>query len=170
MTLKDLADKKLLQMKDDILKTLKSVRKEVNAAVQSLVTQLSSLAEASRDQKILCILNSLDFETRQSRQSDISGTEQRTFEWIFHDHHGPTNQHVGFRNWLQVGNDIYWISGKAGSGKSVLMKYIADDSFTQDLLQSWAGTARLIIAKHFFLERWSVNAKISTGSTAITPT
>ena len=79
-TLKDLAVEKLLQMKDDILKTMKSVRKEINAAVQSLVTQLSSLAEASRDQKIYRILDSLDFETRQSRQSDISDSEQGTFE------------------------------------------------------------------------------------------
>ena len=163
MTLKDLADEKLLQMKDDILKTMKNVKKEVNAAVQSLITQLSSLAEASRDQKILCILNSLDFETRQSRQSEISGTEQRTFEWIFHDHHGPNNQLVGFRKWLQLGNDIYWISGKAGSGKSVLMNYIAHEPSTKTMLQSWAGTTRLIIAKHFFWNAGSPMQKSQQG-------
>ncbi|KAL9129624.1 MAG: hypothetical protein Q9175_007252 [Cornicularia normoerica] len=129
-TLKDLADKKLLQAKDDILKAVENVGKEVNGAVQSLITQLLSLAEASRDQKILCILNSLDFETRQTRQLDISSTEQRTFEWIFHDHYGPNNQLVGFREWLQFRNNIYWILGKAGSGKSVLMNYIAHDPFT----------------------------------------
>ena len=155
MTLKDLADEKLLQTKDDILKAIKDTKKEDNKAFERLSTQLSSLAEASRDQKILRILDSLDFETRQSRQSDISSTEQRTFEWIFHDHHGPTLQHVGFRKWLQFGNDVYWISGKAGSGKSVLMKYIAHDPVTQNMLQSWAGTTRLIIAKHFF---WNAGA------------
>lgn len=107
MTLKDLADEKLLQTKDDILKAIKDTKKEDNKAFERLSTQLSSLAEASRDQKILRILDSLDFETRQSRQSDISSTEQRTFEWIFHDHHGPTDQHVRFRKWLQFGNDVY---------------------------------------------------------------
>ena len=154
-TLKDLADEKLLKTKDEILKSVEGVKKEGNIALESLITQLSCLAEASRDQKILCILNSLDFETRQSRQSDISGTEQRTFEWIFQDYHGPTNQRVGFREWLRSGNDIYWISGKAGSGKSVLMNYIAHEQFTQDMLQSWAGTTRLVVAKHFF---WNAGA------------
>ena len=142
-------------MKDDILKAVDNVGKRVNGAVQRLITQLSSLAEASRAQKVLCILNSLDFETRQSRQSEISGTEQQTFKWIFDDHHVPNNQLVGFREWLQLGNDIYWISGKAGSGKSVLMNYIAHEPLTQNLLQSWAGTTRLIIAKHFF---WNAGA------------
>ena len=149
MTLKDLADKKLLQLKDDIVK---ETNKGPNAAIADL---LSSLAEASREQKTLCIINSLDFETRQSRQSDISDAEDRTFEWIFHDHHGPFNQHVGFRKWLQFGNDIYWISGKAGSGKSVLMNYVANEPRTQEMLQLWAGDKKLIVAKYFF---WNAGA------------
>ncbi len=154
-TLKDLADEKLLQMKNEIMKTVEKARKEDSASLANLSVQLSSLAEASRDQKILCILNSLDFETRQSRQSDISETEHRTFEWIFDNNHGSSNQRVGFREWLQYGNDIYWISGKAGSGKSVLMNYIANEPRTQELLQSWAGETRLIIAKYFF---WNAGA------------
>ena len=155
-TLKDLADEKLLQMKDEILNTLK---KRANAAVGQLSAQLSAqlslLVEDSRAQKIRCILDSLDFETRQSRQSDISDVEDRTFEWIFHNHHGPSNQRIGFGKWLQVGNDIYWISGIAGSGKSVLMNYIANEPRTQRLLRSWAGDAKVIIAKYFF---WNAGA------------
>ena len=142
-------------MKDKILHTMDRVRKEGYAAVADLSTQLSLLAEASRDQKILCIINSLDFETRQSRQSDIADAEDQTFDWIFHNHHGPFNQCVGFRNWLQFGNEIYWISGKAGSGKSVLMNYVANEPRTQEMLQSWAGDTRLIIAKYFF---WNAGA------------
>ena len=167
MTLKDLADEKLLETKNDILKSVEDVKREGSVALKSLWNQLSSLAEALRDRKILCILNSLDFETRHSRQSDISGSEQGTFEWIFHDHHGPTNQRVGFREWLQFGNDIYWISGKAGSGKSVLMNYIAHDSFTQNMLQSWVGTARLIIAKHFF---WNAGAPMQKSQQGLLQT
>ena len=142
-------------MKTGILKTVQKVREEGNTALADLSAQLSSLAQASRDQKILCIINSLDFETRQSRQSDIADTEEQTFEWIFFDHHGPLNRHVGFRKWLQSGNDIYWVSGKPGSGKSVLMNYIANEPCTQKWLQSWAGDSRLIVAKYFF---WNAGA------------
>lgn len=131
------------------------VRKEGYAAVADLSNQLSLLADASRDQKILCILNSLDFETRQSRQSDIADAEDQTFDWIFHNNHGPSNQRMGFRNWLEFENRIYWISGKAGSGKSVLMNYIANVPRTQEMLQSWAGDTRLMIAKYIF---WNAGA------------
>ena len=163
-TLKDLADEKLLQMKDDILNTLK---KRANAAVAQLSAQLSLLVEDSRAQKNRCILNSLDFETRQSRQSDISDVENRTFEWIFHNHHGPSNQRIGFGKWLQVGNDIYWISGIAGSGKSVLMNYVANEPRTQKLLRCWAGDARLIIAKYFF---WNAGAPMQKSQQGLLQT
>lgn len=142
-------------MKNEILETMQKVKKEGNEAVADLSVRLSSLAVASRNQKTLYILNSLHFETRQSRQSDISDTENRTFEWIFHDYHGPLNQRVGFRKWLQFGDEIYWISGKAESGKSVLMNYIANEKCTREMLQSWAGDTRLIIAPYFF---WNAGA------------
>ena len=142
-------------MKNEILETMQKMRKEGNEAASDLSVRLSSLAEASRNQKTLCILNSLDFETRQSRQSDITDTENRTFESIFYDHHGPLNRHIGFRKWLQFGNEIYWISGKAGSGKSVLMNYVANEKCTQEMLQSWAGDTKMIIAKYFF---WNAGA------------
>ena len=139
-------------MKDEILKTLKE---RGDAAAGQLAAQLSLLVEDSRAQKNRRIVNSLDFETRHSRQSEISDAESRTFEWIFHNHHGPSNQRIGFGKWLQHGNDIYWISGIAGSGKSVLMNYVANEPRTQRLLRCWSGDARLIIAKYFF---WNAGA------------
>lgn len=45
-------------MKTEILETMKKVRNEGDA-VADLTVRLSSLAEASRNQKTLCILNSL---------------------------------------------------------------------------------------------------------------
>jgi len=74
LTLKDLADDQLLEMKTRILETLNKVRNEGDAAVADLSDQLSVLAEASREQKTLCTLNSRDFETRQGRQIDIPDT------------------------------------------------------------------------------------------------
>ena len=163
MTLKDLGDDKLLQTKDKILEAIKRFRRDSHLTLTDISLQLSSLAEASRHQKIACILNSLDFETRRSRESDIAEAEHRTFEWIFQDNYGPTDQHVGFRQWLLTGNDNFWISGKAGSGKSVLMNYIARAQDTQDLLQYWAGTARLIVAKYFFWNAGSPMQKSQLG-------
>lgn len=45
---------------------------------------------------------------------------------------------TGFSTWLQSGSGIYWICGKAGSGKSTLMKYLTKNDRTRHLLSTWA--------------------------------
>jgi hypothetical protein len=46
---------------------------------------------------------------------------------------------VALRTWLAEGNGIFHISGKLGSGKSTLMKYLCDSDRTVNLLKQWAG-------------------------------
>ncbi|KAI0113832.1 hypothetical protein F4776DRAFT_332710 [Hypoxylon sp. NC0597] len=57
-----------------------------------------------------------------------------------------------FLKWLSRGNCIFHISGKAGSGKSTLMKLLAFHPRAQEELKRWSGNKRLIFA-HFFA--WS---------------
>jgi hypothetical protein len=52
--------------------------------------------------------------------------------------------------WLEAETKLFWISGKPGSGKSTLMKYIVEQPRTRTALQQWAGTRRLVIASYFF--------------------
>lgn len=163
MTLRDLADEKLLQLKSEILDTMRKVRNEEAQAIETLSEKLLALAETSYTKKTRCILGSLDFETRQSRLSDISDTERGTFQWIFDDNNGRSNQSVGFREWLLLGDNIYWISGKAGSGKSVLMNHIANDARTTKWFQRWAGQAELITARFFFWNAGSPMQKSQQG-------
>jgi hypothetical protein len=44
-----------------------------------------------------------------------------------------------FLHWLSAGNGIFHISGKLGSGKSTLMKFLCDHGRTTAELQKWAG-------------------------------
>lgn len=44
-----------------------------------------------------------------------------------------------FLRWLSSGNGIFHISGKLGSGKSTLMKFLCDHERTTVELQKWAG-------------------------------
>lgn len=59
-----------------------------------------------------------------------------------------------FLNWLRNGDGIFYCSGKAGSGKSTLMKFLAHDKRTCHELSNWskAQGKTLIIASFFF---WS---------------
>lgn len=55
-----------------------------------------------------------------------------------------------FIGWLQTENQLFHISGKAGSGKSTLMKHFTESSQLKARLESWAGDKRLVFASAFF--------------------
>ncbi|RFU29568.1 hypothetical protein B7463_g6785, partial [Scytalidium lignicola] len=68
-----------------------------------------------------------------------------------------------FLHWLSSGNGIFHISGKLGSGKSTLMKFLCDHPHTQVELQKWAGNRKLIFAKFFFWKPGSPLQKSLNG-------
>ncbi|CCT75911.1 uncharacterized protein FFUJ_11959 [Fusarium fujikuroi IMI 58289] len=55
-----------------------------------------------------------------------------------------------FVNWLKSDLPVYWITGKPGSGKSTLMKFLISDSRTPTALKEWKKNT--IIIAHFFWE------------------
>ncbi len=65
---------------------------------------------------------------------------------------GQLNAETGarFLNWLESGSGIFYISGKAGSGKSTAMKFLTRDQRTLRALRSWAGRKQLAFASFFF--------------------
>jgi len=60
----------------------------------------------------------------------------------------PRPNNIG--DWLRSGAGTYWLSGKPGSGKSALMKYIIEDERTAIYLRTWAGDHRLVLPIFFF--------------------
>lgn len=98
------------------------------------------------------ILQSLWYSSMTSRYEDVIEAYPKTFEWAFT---GSGEEECSWSNlsrWLQHDDGIYWVSGKAGSGKTTLMKHIVDDIRTTDFLKVWAGSSPLIIVNFLFLE------------------
>jgi hypothetical protein len=95
------------------------------------------------------LLASLRFPTMENRFDEIEPAHRETFEWIFRP---PTQQSKwsNFPQWLSEGGGIYWINGKAASGKSTLMRFICEDPRTDNLLNEWSSSGLLIRATHFF--------------------
>ncbi|EXJ81430.1 hypothetical protein A1O3_07722 [Capronia epimyces CBS 606.96] len=62
-----------------------------------------------------------------------------------------------FADWLQFGRGVFYISGKAGSGKSTLMKFLSRQDRVKENLQRWAGGKKLVFAQFFF---WSSGNKL----------
>lgn len=91
------------------------------------------------------VLNCLKFSLMDSRLESIREEHSKTFSWIF----DPTSS-VKFVQWLKGKDGVYWVSGKPGSGKSTLMKFVAAHDETKRYLAQWAGDKQLIIANYFF--------------------
>ena len=66
-----------------------------------------------------------------------------------------------FMRWLESGHGTYWISGKAGSGKSTLMNLICQDPRTDAALRVWSGTSEVLLLKFFF---WNAGTELQKSS------
>ena len=91
------------------------------------------------------VLESLYFPEMDARMEEISEAQAKTFQWIFVDR--VNQRHEAWDNfaaWLEEGNDLYWIAGLPGAGKSTLMRFIHENYSTKNLLHKWAGDKPLI--------------------------
>ena len=96
------------------------------------------------------ILDALPFRSIDERRATISKAYRRTFQWMYQDRISQKRFWDDLPNWLATGRGYYWISGKAGSGKSTLMKYILGNTKTADALQKWSGSSEFLVASFFF--------------------
>jgi hypothetical protein len=95
------------------------------------------------------ILASLDFQSRHVRCESIQEACASTFEWTFNN--------SDFARWAKSECGVFWIAGKAGSGKSTLMKHITNHDSTRDMLGSWACPKMAVITTHYF---WAAGTSI----------
>ena len=87
--------------------------------------------------------------------NEVSDPQPETFGWIFYD--TIKRSWDRFRAWLTGCGYLYWINGKAGSGKSTLIKFIASDPRTRDLLQHSSPENEIMIVS-FYL--WLSGSKL----------
>ncbi|RYO39085.1 hypothetical protein AA0113_g11227 [Alternaria arborescens] len=141
-----------------------ALRKEFDQALKSSqdntgeggsVDRMSKVASDglhySAEQKIL---SRLRFVRLEDRYRLISPAYRNTLAWLFGDT-GLQGQHQvnnssTFVQWLHSDNNLYWISGRPGSGKSTLMKFLCHHQKTKEHLTTWAGNEEVIIAEYFF--------------------
>ena len=115
------------------------------------------------------LLYLLQFKEMEDRHERIVEACEKTFQWIFEDagsqsleeswenywegvpDESPKDaQWISFTQWLASNSSLYWITGKAGSGKSTLIKYIAKDERTLKNLKGWTPGGTIITASYFF--------------------
>jgi hypothetical protein len=86
------------------------------------------------------------------RHERIAEAYEETFKWLYRPPNEGTDSWDDFVKWIEDGSqpNIYWITGKAGCGKSTLMKYIYDNPITQQHLKTWASELPVVTVPFFF--------------------
>lgn len=127
--------------------------------------QAATKAQAAVDSARKSLCESLVFPDMFVRQESISPAHRKTFNWIFDENSSPNSQSMkwnSFVQWLRSENGIYWIKGKAGSGKSTLMSYILADYRTDAALSHWAHEMPWTQASFFF---WALGSDMQKSLT-----
>ena len=109
------------------------------------------------------ILDALHFRSINERRTTISKAHQRTFQWIYYEKVSQNSRWDNLPEWLRNGRGCYWINGKAGSGKSTLMKYILENQRTTEALQQWSCSSELVVTSFFFWYAGTPLQKSQTG-------
>ncbi|KAI1802561.1 hypothetical protein F4811DRAFT_572861 [Daldinia bambusicola] len=147
--LADLIKPELVSVKADIVRTTlqseESIKKHLETVAASIEESITGHITMSNNE----IMRKMDRSKIQSHvKSSTKGMQDRfletssfehTFEWIFNS---DTNTNCtqlwdDFHDWLRSDTNIYWIRGKPGSGKSILVKYLVNDPSTEAALNTW---------------------------------
>ncbi|KAF7533640.1 hypothetical protein G7054_g6921 [Neopestalotiopsis clavispora] len=107
------------------------------------------------------ILGSIWFQSMDNRREYISRPHNGTFEWALKQR--ESNDWDDLPDWFRTGGGIYWVSGKAGSGKSTFMKFLHAHYEARSLLSIWARPASLQIASCFLWNLGSMEQKSLNG-------
>ncbi|KAI1214247.1 prion-inhibition and propagation-domain-containing protein [Annulohypoxylon truncatum] len=140
--------------------------RELKLILDASVGRRRLIADSTREHIIhICqeqILRLLWFRTIDLRKESVSPAHCRTFNWVLE----PSEQTLPWDDitkWLSYDSGIYWVSGKAGSGKSTLMKYLFQHKKTATLLSKWAGGMPYHMYHFFFWNMGTYEQKSQEG-------
>lgn len=141
------------ELKEDFRKAFAEIRSEQNR--RETLNKVSVLLLHAGEKGIQysaeqLLLEQLRFDVMDDRHVAISAAHKQTFAWIFEEASNDQRSLPEFDDWLASEDNLYWITGKPGSGKSTLMKYLCKHQKTRTKLSRWACDHRLITANFFF--------------------
>jgi ankyrin repeat protein len=95
----------------------------------TIAQEAHGAAAATRKDHRAKVLEALRFDGLETRRRTVKVALAKTCEWIL--------DHPACANWMKLKHKFFWIKGKPGAGKSVLVKYL-DQHITQRLRKSHA--------------------------------
>lgn len=149
------------------------VQADTAMATDKILSEMSRMnLSADYHESVEQLLKQLHFDGLEHRQEQIDAAHERTFRWVLglasnneDSSDDDDDRHFdSFVDWLKTGNDVYWINGKAGSGKSTLMKFLCQQKETAHYLTEWSqGSTHLYKPSFFFWRAGNHNQKSLSG-------
>lgn len=139
---------------------------QISSALSNILSGLRALPTAPTTEET--ILRRLYFPTITARVESIANAGFGTFDWLLDSSPNANDENLtkarqSFLRWLEKGTHVYHISGKAGSGKSTLMKYLCQHQSLRHALSRWAGDKKLVFASYFFWNSGDAEQKTLRG-------
>ena len=145
------------ELRDLILNENKEIKESISSEFRDHERRRAEQEQHPR------LLESLWFAEILVREETIAEAHKKTFQWIFDRSGRAVRPWSNFNSWLENGEEIYWISGKAGSGKSTLMNFLCQDERTKKALEIWSGSKDVLTARFFFWSAGTVMQKNFDG-------
>ncbi|KAI0098831.1 hypothetical protein GGR51DRAFT_537125 [Nemania sp. FL0031] len=159
------SDSTLDHLRIDLLRAIKEHGANNETSSQHHTLFSSLLTKMTREERELHaksqILEQLVFQDYRDREDRILAAHEETFKWVLTNDHRDgyeDKRWSGFVSWLRAdGDPLYWVTGKPGSGKSTLMKFIVHNPVCAMRLAAWGGNVPILILRFYF---WNSGANI----------
>jgi len=155
----------MVPMLEADLESLISVKKmhlvlEASLGNENLVADIvrRKMAEICEQRILRCLWH----RKIDDREQAVANSHFKTLHWAL----APPDKVVEWDDlveWLRSGSGIYWVCGKAGSGKSTLMKFLHTHATAKQHIIDWAGEVPLTTASFFFWNLGTAEQKTYNG-------
>ncbi|KAF2250748.1 hypothetical protein BU26DRAFT_269347 [Trematosphaeria pertusa] len=159
------------QLANSIRLLSESIQEQAHQHTEALKKYIQEcIADIARERRHILqnrerdILRWLNFRQMPWRHDDIHHAYRQTFKWIFKE--PPLeNGWDNFRAHLSTPDRTapYFIVGKAGSGKSTLMKFVCGHPDTKQALKEWADGEEVTMLSFYFWNLGTTLQKSDTG-------
>ncbi|KAI0384460.1 hypothetical protein F5Y04DRAFT_248400 [Hypomontagnella monticulosa] len=110
--------------------------------VAPVIIQMYSTSLTVNGKRTDDVINSLYFPEMRNREHQIYEDVSEASDWIW--------ANASFVDWISSSHCLFWISGKPGSGKSTLMKYICGSSHLEILLKRRTRSSEWVVVDFYF--------------------